>query len=829
MRTNLHKPGVFRAREILSFGAAGFLLTALASMGYVPRPCVGGTLPVATFRLLVVSPNGGTALPVNEVNILNAGDKLKYEPILLPGAIRNRARIAIVIAPSAADKSKNIEVLDARPAKSPAEWTVPVRASVVGVVFGPHGLSVKKVNSLVKNNPELVPELATYAKQTATVNALVDTLSQYEQSKPGSEDLNAALKGFSTQYGVMLPRLTPGAPTDQQATVLLRAVMPAMATYDPLTSSGSAVVQQSAGLAASVAALFYGTPIGLAAGGAALFTNMRTMMFPGTDFRSAFAETAVPSGAELCAKNQQAVPRTRIAYLWMLKMPDTNAPSISLAGARSLPVASQSAVKVMCATNAEMRTLPRARDWQLISRAHSAKVPAKVTVGADNDTLSLDLSHAKLPAGDYRLAALWDWQPLEVMGTIHLRSYSDFSGVKPTPASEDRLIEGAGTVTVDLTGADFEFVNKVAIEKASGSAPQPLTFKLPKGLNEGEQPQMSVSVDTSSLAHGSYHLLLTQGTGKSQGVPIVVHPPNPKIDNLPLRVNLGQPSQVITLHGTGLDRIEAISSKSAAWAVAQANPGSAGTERNATVTLHPGLNDGQVIGASMAVEGIHEDVDLPSALQIAPPRPKIVSVSESFPKAGDVALRPGEIPSGAAASFAFHTYHVTGRPSLAISCSNSGQTRQLINLQPGDQNGQAQLEYAGEGVLFLSLDPGVAGQSGCFLTATVTIPDAGASDPKALGRVILLPQIDKFSLSNERIRGSLYQGNLTGQNLQMIEKTGWNANKGYPVEGIPTSILGSTQEQTLKIALPWPSPSPAAPVYIWLRGESRGRRTSASY
>lgn len=817
------RPGRVPALTVLCI-----FLVAIAARGYVPRPCVGGTLPVATFKLLVAPAKGGPALPVSAVNVLAAGDKLEYAPILLPGPIRQGARVAILLAPALQAKEKGIEVLASRPAKSATVWTVPIRASVVGVVFGPHGLSVKKVNSLVKKDPELVPELAAYAKQTAEVNALVDTLSQYEQSRPGSEDLNAALTGFSTRYGVALPQLKPGAPASQQATVLLQAVMPALSSYDPLTSPGSALFAQSAGLAASVAALFYGTPVGLAAGGAALFQNMRTLMFPGTDFRSAFTSPTLTGGMELCSKDQKPLPRTRIAYLWMLKVPDANAPSVSLPRPARLPMGSQSTLKVTCATNAQLRLLSRAREWQLVSKTNSAKVPAKVTVGTKNDTLTLDLAGAKLPAGEYHLAALWDWQPLKVAGTVRVRPYSNFSGVKLTPASEDRLIEGNGPVTIDLTGADFEFVNKVAIETASGKAatPRPLTFELPKGQDAGEQLQMSVKVDTNLLQPGSYHLLLSQTNGKTQTAAITVHPSNPEIKGLPLRVNLDQPSQVITLFGTGLDRIERITSANASWKLA---PATNATEREVTIKLQSGLDEGQILKASLKVEGIHKKVDIPGALRVAPPRPEIASVNESFPQPGGVALRPGEIPAGLAVSFALHSKNAGARPSIEVSCSNSGYSRQPLNLQLGDRSGPARLDFAGDGLLFLSLDPGAVGQSGCELTATLTSPEAGASDPAALGRVIRLPRIDKFSLTTKRVTGSLYSGILTGQDLQMIEKTGWNPTQGDPVQGIPTPVPGSDSEQTLSIELPWPPPSPGAPVYVWLRGETRGRKTNATY
>src|SRR5208283_2315552 len=149
------------------------------------------------------------------------------------------------------------------------EWVIPARASIVGVVFGPHGLDVKKVSSLVAKNEDLIPQLADYAQQTATVEALVQTLTQVEESPTPGKDVNSALRGFSAEYGLAVPKLDTAAPTDQQAGQLLQAVLPSLSTYDPLTSDRSAVVAQSVGLAAAVAGLFFGTPVGLGAGGVA--------------------------------------------------------------------------------------------------------------------------------------------------------------------------------------------------------------------------------------------------------------------------------------------------------------------------------------------------------------------------------------------------------------------------------------------------------------------------------------------------------------------------------------------------------------------------------
>ena len=185
--------------------------------------------------MLVQPAKGGTPLPLQDINIVEAGEKLKYEPLHIPPAIRDKAKIAILVvaAPKAESKDEvkgkaengkggkrreqrkrrekeakqDIHVLEARPAKDPQEWDIPARATVVGVVFGPHGLDVKKVSSMVIKNPDLIPELTEYAEETAKVGALVEALTEYQQQPDPNRDVNAALAGFGN-------RLQCGDPQD---------------------------------------------------------------------------------------------------------------------------------------------------------------------------------------------------------------------------------------------------------------------------------------------------------------------------------------------------------------------------------------------------------------------------------------------------------------------------------------------------------------------------------------------------------------------------------------------------------------------------------------
>ena len=150
--------------------------------------------------------------------------------------------------------------------------------------------------------------------------------------------------------------------------LLLKALLPASNTYDPLATQ-SAQVQQSGGLAASVAGMFFGNAVGLAAGGAALFQNLKTALFPNTEFRSAFAQAADKDGLALCTKNQASKSKTRTAYLWAYRVPELNKPLVSLAGTPHLPLGSKSTLALKFGKGSTVKELERARDWRLTPAA----------------------------------------------------------------------------------------------------------------------------------------------------------------------------------------------------------------------------------------------------------------------------------------------------------------------------------------------------------------------------------------------------------------------------------------------------------------------------
>lgn len=790
-------------------------LAVAPAVGAVPLGCAGST-SLGTFQLSVRPFSKGSPLPLKSVAAIPGGSHLIWIPLHLDPETYGSAEVAAVLVPAS---DADLITLEPRKAKARTEWQLPDRPQVIALIFGPQGLSEGKIKSLVTRNRELLRQLADYAEQSSQVESLVQELADSEQSGGGA---NAALKGFSSHYGVDLPRLDTKASSDQQAVLLLKALLPASSTYDPLATR-SVQAQQSGGLAASVAGLFFGNPVGLAAGGAALFQNLKTVMFPSTEFRSAFEQAAGKDAMALCTKNPGTQSKTRSAYLWAYSAPQLKKPVVSLAGSPHLPLGSKSTLKLKLGKGSVASELERARDWRLTPVSGGASIPVEVRPVTES-SLEIDLSKANPPAGDYQLAATWDWDPLPVSGTLHLHPYADFSRVTLLPGKRDRLVEGNGKVAVDLSGADFEFLEQVAFASAAeNAAPVNLRFTLPLGKRAGPQDSVAVSIDTAK--HGSYSLLLTQSDGVVQEVPITILPPNPKISNVPIRLNLGETREAIRLHGSGMERIEAASSDAGVVIGAPDSQGWSGE-----FALKAGLTEGKKYPLLLKVRGLDDPVTVPDAIEIVGPRPQIQAVQKSLAGALGIEIGTDELPAGTTAGLVLAVNHLrdTSRPRLELSCE-TGELRRSLTLSPGEPVGGVSLTFAGPGALYLSVDPGTVGYAECRLAATIILDPEGRSDPFVLGRVIRVPRLDKFTLTTEKIGDSSYAGILEGRDLDVIEKAGWDAQHGVPFESIPTPVPGDPSRQTLRVILPWPAPGPHAPLYVWLRGEQSGRRTAVTY
>lgn len=798
----------------------GFVcLLALPCAAAAPRACAGNQ-SVGTFKLTVQPAKGGAALPVRAVNGLHAGQKLTYEPVHIPPAVKEKAEVALLLAP-AGDGSADLVALPPQPAGKAAAWKLPRDASVVGLVYGPRGLSMRKVKSLMEKNQEVLSQLADYADQTSEVGALVEALQQSEDS---GTSMSAALAGFSSRYGVATPKLDQRAPTNQQASTLLSALLPAMSSLDPFTASNGAVVQQSAGLATAVAALFFGSPVGLAAGGASLFQNMRLMLFPDTEFRSAFAQSSAADSLALCAKSQGNKSRTRLAYLWAHRLPEFVTPSLAIPSPAHLPIGSKSIVKVHVEKGP--KAVERLRDWRLARVHGNESFPVPVSV-AGAGAIELDLTKTNFEPGEYRLKASWDWDELPVSGEIYVHPYGNLKVARLAADSRDRLIEGSGRVPVKLEGADFEFVERIELQSVGReSAPVNLPFTLPLGRRGGYQQTIRTELNTTALAPGAYRIMLAQSDGVPHEVPVTVLPPNPKIENLPLRVNLGEAGQDISLRGTGLERIEKISTGAGEIELSPCPPTASGCA--VRFKLAATARKGERYALQVKVQGIEAPLSIPDAIEVLGPRPRITSVRKSYPQDFGLALDPEELPAGATASFALTVAHAGEAPVVDVSCADTGEVRQALRLTAGDRSASARLDVAGDGMLFLLLDPGTVGRPGCGLQARASSAD-GTSEPYPLGCILRVPRIEQFVLTDQKLSDGVYAGILKGDDLDTVERAGWDAEHGLSVESIPAPLPDDPRKQTLKIALPWPAPAPHAPVFVWLRGESRGRATSVKY
>src|SRR5581483_8283202 len=222
--------------------------------------------------------------------------------------------------------------------------------------------------------------------------------------------------------------------------------------------------------------------------------------------------------------------------------------------------------------------------------------------------------------------------------------------------------------------------------------------------------------------------------------------------------------------------------------------------------------------------GMNQPLRFPGALQVAGARPRIRESKPSLPRNLAIAPQDGEIPAGIWTSFALQIDTAGGTPVLTLQCAEPERTVQVEKLAAGEKHANAQLSMAGTGVLFLSLDPGAVGQSGCGLTATLGTEAAGNGEPFLLGKVIRFPRIESFSMSDEKSSGGFY-GELLGYGLETTEKTGWSASAGLAVPELPRPIAGEAGKQALRIEMPWPSPSPKASLFVWLRGAAEARPT----
>jgi hypothetical protein len=759
-------------------------------------------------------------LPFRTINHLTEGDRLRYEPILR-GKEKRPGEVALVLVPQKRlPGQEDIIVTEPKPANREQEWTMMQTISLAALVYGPAGLNRKKVARFLSQDEVLIAQLADYADKTAQAEQLVAALSNSESS---SASVNAALNGFASQYGFAV-QLNRNADVATQAETVFAAMNPQLATYNPLTTSTAARAGQTASLATMAATLFFGSPIGLAAGGTAMLLDLRAIAFPDTQFRASFALPRKDSGVNLCGQEGPAPPHTRVAYLWASRIPNIAPPALKFREPDYLPAGLKSPVAVEI-PEADWKYLDRARQWTLVSESKK-KTPVPVAVLSNQKSLELDLTKLSIPPGDYHLSGFWDWTPMEASGTLHILPLSDFQKAHLEPASQDSLLAQSGKVAARLTGSDFEFITKVEVKKQNDefANSESVRFVLPKGPRQGPQDHMDVQIDTQDLDPGGYDLVLTQADGKSHAVAFKILPNPPKLENLPILVNQGAGVQHFTLKGT---RLELISKMEAPGAVLNLGPPSPDqTERGITVELKSAARQDASLPVKAYLQDRSEPLTLKDALEVTGPRPVIASSKLSLPSGMAVEVRGDELPAGVTLNALLDVKNIEPGGVLRLACSDG--SGQAASLHIGEQTAQWNLEQISPDQLFLAFDT-TGLPAGCQLQAVIDNGRGGSSQPFPLAHILRVPRIDSFTVSQDPQPPNgvrMYQ--LTGQNLEMIEKLGWDESNPVQVSGLPAPLPGPGLQQSITVNLPDP-PTSDVPLYLWLRGDKKGRVASIKW
>lgn len=721
-------------------------------------------MAVAQLQLEAQRPGSALRIPLDRVNRLRQGDVVH---LTASGADLEKSRAALLVLTG----KQELHVLDAVKANAPAQWTLPVDPAAVAVAFGPKGFDSGRMKTLVSKDGDLISQLAAYSEKTAQTELLLKAL---ESGSTGDRAFDGALKGLaSTPGGTALNR---SASMDQQTLAMLRALNPALHGYDPLATDQKQRWQQSATLASSVAGLFYGNYIGLAGGGAALMLNLRGMMFPRTELRSALLR-----GNTLCAAAKDA-PRSRLGFLWARRLPGGDPPVLAPAGLAHAPAGMTGAIR-FDVPGEQIAAAARAYRWRLVNAAGKA---FEVQVTAPAAEKSLRIADVPEP-GLYTLEADWDWTPLRIPNALETHALPDLRDVRLSPDSADRLVMGNGPVRLRLEGAPLFFLDAAAWKKAGDALAKPVAIPFavaPDGASA------ELEIDTTGAAHAPYELTLTQRGGSRATLAVLMQLPPPVLEGLPLPAYRGE-RQAIVLRGQGVERIESIAS---------ANAHTEWRREERTLIVEPTAGT----SLELRVEGRNQPIVLTNALEIQAPRTRIVSVVKAAQPAGPVERRPNEID--AAQPLSFSLQFEGGGGEVEVACQG-GAKIEGVETRP-----------IGAGSVYVTV-PAIRG--GCELAAAL-----GGSRPEAIGTVVALPHIDAFTLSDEEAGPQRYRGQLKGRQLERIARTGWTPDLPVDAAELPAP---ASDGQRMNIVMPWPAPRPHAPLLVWLRGETLPRRTTARF
>ena len=749
--------------------------------------CVGSTA-LGSFRLMVKPANGKPALPLRQVNRAGAGDKITYQPINLPADLKKDAKLALVVAPADSEADGNVTVLAPQPASGYAEWTIPFKTGVIGTVFGPQGLDEKRLTSLVTRDETVINQLALYAEQTAELELSISELHLMEESEEAT--------ARPVRYN----------PTEQALLALLRSVNPTAASYDPFGPGRRQGPTTKAGLAAEG---FLENAGAVVPGGGAL-SGLKGFLMPDTEFRSVFAQPEGADGVTFCGQRPRARTRNKITYFWAHRLLGVAAPAIDVVGEPNLQAGRRNFVPVRLEAGADPDSLDKLYDWRLESAGGAAPAPVRVKAIPGSHALMIDLADFKGSPGRYRLSSKWDWDQTALRGDLDIHPASNLKSARAT--GNTAIFADSGVQHLKFDSADFHFVEQAELVRPGGwRGARSLDFAV-SGANSN---QLEVAIDSTRLEPGRALLRLTTSTGLIEDLALDVVPALPKLEGLPWRAHLGESKQRIVVRGDALDRIENIQIERGA---------SIYRDGALEVTLPADAKTGDRLAASLTMKGQAAKAAIPFLLQVAPKRPQILEAKLAPLADTAVSLKPSELPAGSLLGFALRIDGASADEALAVTvnCAEAARTLTPVTVRAGERLPLARLERTGDGALLLFADPAI-GQPGCTLQATLEADSSGKSTPTPLGKVVRLPRLDKFTWLDEKTNDG-FAAEIRGADLETIVRLGWDGSGGVAVTNLPLAGA-SRDEQVLRVGLPWPPPSPRAPLYVWLRGDTEGRRS----
>jgi hypothetical protein len=408
---------------------------------------------------------------------------------------------------------------------------------------------------------------------------------------------------------------------------------------------------------------------------------------------------------------------------------------------------------------------------------------------------------------------------MKANGVVHIRPLSDFKQARLEPSSQDRLLAASGNKSVRVTGSDFEFTTKVEMQKLGDefATPEPVRFLLPKGLRQGPQDSMDVQIATQNLTPGAYQLLVTQQDGKQHPVQFKVLPNPPKIDNLPIILNAGAAAQHFVLKGERLGEITRLEAAGAAFNLSAPAPNQ--TERALTAELKSAPQPGTRVLVKAYVQDRSEPLALTNALEITGPLPVIASAKLSLPAGMEIAIRHDEFPAGYTLNALLDVKNIERTSALRLGCAEGVGTQATLHI--GEQGARWSLQQLSPDQLFLAFNSSAL-PAGCSLQAVMVNAREARSQPFTLAHILRIPKIDTLTVSQDQPQNGLRQYQLTGENLEMIQKLGWTENEPVDVATLPTPLPGQGLKQSIELKLADP-PKPDATLWVWLRGDQQAR------